>query len=120
MTGEGLAALYAPENSVEHLLHPKPSEQERIILDIKHQIVEKLKETKFIEMGKRVEQPSISKNRKARELIKISNTALSELKKQHQLGITQVNDLMYATAAVVTRNSSIKLKKQRTRGRTQQ
>ena len=49
---------------------------------MKHQILEKLEETKFIEIGKRIKLPSISKSCKARELINISKTALSEVKKQ--------------------------------------
>ena len=86
---------------------------------MKHQIVEKWEDIKLIEIGKRVKLPSISKNRKARELIAISNTALSEIRKQHQLDITKINELVYATAAVVTENSGIKLKKQGKTGRTQ-
>ena len=89
VTGEAFTALYTPENSVEHSPHPEPTEQKRKILDMKHQIVEKWEEIKFIEIGKRVILPSISKNRKARELIDISNKALSEIKKQHQLDITK-------------------------------
>ena len=51
-------------------------------LDMKNQIVEKWKEIKFIEIGKRVKLPSISRSRKAKELLIISNKALSEIKKQ--------------------------------------
>ena len=50
ITREAFTALYTPENSVEHSLHPEPTEQKRKILDIKHQIVEKWKEIKFIEI----------------------------------------------------------------------
>jgi len=39
MTGEGFTALYAPENNVEHSLHPEPSVQNRKILDMKNQII---------------------------------------------------------------------------------
>ena len=38
--------------------------------------------------------------------------------KQHQLDVTQINEVMYATAAIVTENSGIKLKKQTKPGRT--
>ena len=45
ITGEAFTALYAPENNVEHSLHPEPTEQKRKILDMKHQIVEKWKKS---------------------------------------------------------------------------
>ena len=119
MTGEGCTLLYTAENNIDHSLHPESIEKRRRILERNHQIVEKWEEIKFIEVGKRVKLPSIRKNCNAREFITISNKALSEIKKQHQLDITQINELMYATAAVVTESSDLKLKKQRKPGRTQ-
>ena len=60
-----------------------------------------MEEIKLMKIGKRVKLPSISKNRRARELITISNKALLEIKKQHQLDITKIDELVYATTAVV-------------------
>ena len=119
ITEEVFAALYTPENSVKNSIHPEPTEQKRKILDMKHQIVEKWEEIKSIEIGKRVKLAIRSKNRKARELIVISNKAISEIKKQRQLDMKKINKLVYATAAFLKESRGIILKKQKKSGRSQ-
>ena len=100
------------EGNDNYMLESEQNEEERKTLDMKQQILEKWEEIKIIEQGQRVKLPNINKDRKAKELIKISNKALSMIKEQHHepLDVTEINELLYATAAVITEKKASDLK----------
>ena len=107
------------EENVENLPHSGQNEVQKLVLDMINQIVEKWEEVKFMEIGDRAKLPNINKDRKAKELLKIANEALSTIKQAYQLGITEINELIYATATVVTEMKGVKVKKQRKPNRRQ-
>ena len=101
------------EENVENVAHSGQNEEQKGILGMINQIVEKWEEVKFMEIGDRAKLPNINKDRKAKELIKISNIALATIKETYQLDITEIDELIYATVAVVTEMKGVKVKKQR-------
>ena len=107
------------EENVENLPHSGQNEVQKLVLDMINQILEKWEEVKFMEIGDRAKLPNINKDRKAKELLKIANEALSTIKQAYQLGITEINELIYATATVVTEMKGVKVKKQRKPNRRQ-
>ena len=107
------------EENVENLPHSGQIEVQKLVLDMINQISEKWEKVKFMEIGDRAKPPNINKDRKAKELLKIANEALSTMKQAYQLGITEINELIYATATVVTEMKGVKVKKQRKPNRRQ-
>ena len=107
------------EENVENLPHSGQNEVQKLVLDLINQILEKWEEVKFIEIADRAKLLNINKDRKAKELLKIANEALSTIKQAYQLGITEINELIYATATVVTEMKVVKVKKQRKPNRRQ-
>ena len=97
------------------LLNSHQNEEERETLVMKQQILEKWEEIKFVEKGSKVKLPNINRDRKAKEMIKTSNKALLMIKEQHHrpLNVTESNELVCATAAVITENKGVRFKKQR-------
>ena len=98
------------EENVENLSHSGQNEVQKLVLVMINQILEKWEEVKFMEIGDRAKLPNINKDRKAKELLKIANEALSTIKQAYQLGITEINELIYATATVVTEMKGVKEK----------
>ena len=98
------------EENVENLPHSGQNEVHKLVLDMINQILEKWEGVKFMELGGRAKLHNINKDRKAKELLKIANEALSTVKQAYQLGITETNELIYATATVVTEMKGVKEK----------
>ena len=68
------------EENVENVAHSGQHEEQKGILEMINQILEKWEEMKFMEIEDRTKLPNINKDRKAKELLKISNKALSTIK----------------------------------------
>ena len=107
------------EENVENLPHSGQNEVQKLVLDMINQLLEKWEEVKFMEIGDRAKLPNINKDRKAKELLKIANEALSKIKQAYQLGITEINELIYATATGVTEMKGVNVKRQRKPNRRQ-
>ena len=88
---------------------------------MKQQILEKWEETQFVENRSRDKLPNIIKDRKAKELVKASNKALIMIKEQLQkpLNVTEIDELLYTTATVITEKIGVRFKNQRKSKRKQ-
>ena len=76
-------------------------------------IMIKLEELKHQELFDRIQLPKIRKDRKAKELIHKGNIVIGILKAEmvEPLGITEINQLIYATASVITEELGVTIEK---------
>ena len=84
-------------------------------------ILDKWYEIKETDLKDRNSLPKIHLNRKAKELIRISNKAILMIKESREksLDINEVNELIYATAYVTTESIGKKITKRQQRKRKQ-
>ena len=89
--------------------------------EIKQKILDKWYEIKEADLKDRNSLPKIQLNRKAKELIRISNKVIIMIKESREksLDINEVNELIYATAYVTTKSIGKKITKRQQRKRKQ-
>ena len=80
----------------------------------------KLAETKHQDMKERDSLPKIRKDKKAKEMIRLANKVVREIKQMQQMNIDELNELVYATSAVLTERKGIKLKKKKIKSKKKQ
>ena len=82
---------------------------------ISEKIIMKLKELKHQGLFDRIELPKIRKDRKVKELIHKGNTAIGKLKAEilEHLEITEINQLIHATASMITEDLGVTMNKKK-------
>ena len=102
-----------PDNEASNQTNTKDSAVSNEINTMSERIMIKLEELKHQELFDRIQLPKIRKDRKAKELIHKGNIAIGKLKAEmvEPLGITEINQLIYATASVITEELGVTIQK---------
>ena len=60
------------------------------------------------------------KDKKVKEMIRLANKVIGEIKQMQQVNIDELNEFVYATSAVLTKRKGIKLKKMKMKSKKKQ
>ena len=102
-----------PDTEASNQTNTNDSAVSNEINTMSEKVMIKLEELKHQELFHRIQLPKIRKDRKAKELIHKGNIAIGKLKAEmvEPLGITEINQLIYATASVITEELGVTMQK---------
>ena len=91
---------------------PTETKPEESVIAMKNDILRKWETVKYQEMTERPLLPKIKKDRHARDTIDTANKAIKEIKEgiDGPLTITSINQIVYATASIITEKIGLKLR----------
>ncbi|KAL9955121.1 hypothetical protein ACROYT_G036407 [Oculina patagonica] len=105
--GENTSTL--PE-SAGRTQKPTETKSDESLIAMKNDIMRKWETVKYQEMTERPLLPKIKKDRRARDAIDIADKAIKEIKEgiDGPLTITDINQIVYATASIITEKMGLK------------